>query len=99
MNFVSYNMINTSTRKDFVNNITINIVDGLNGTPVGYARMTSFNDIWLELPETQGRYELKPRALKQLDRHMIDTLDDLLRMAWLVDNGAYILNNLKEITL
>lgn len=95
--FVHYSMENTSTRKDVINNITISVHDTFTSKVVGTARMTSFTDIYLELPEVQGRYQLRKPALRQLENKFINNLDDLYRYKWLVSNGAWILKNLKKV--
>lgn len=97
MNFVTYNMVNTSTRTDTVNNITIEIRDAISSEVKGTARMTSFDDIWLELPEVQGRYQLRVPAKRQLENKFINNLDDLFHYAWLVSNGSWILHHIKKV--
>lgn len=95
--FVHYSMENTSTRKDECNHITISVHDTFTSKVVGTARMTSFTDIYLELPEVQGRYQLRKPALRQLEQRGIDTLDKLMSYSWLVSNGAWILKNIKKV--
>lgn len=96
--FVHYSMENTSTRKDVINNITIGVHDTFTSKVVGTARMNNFTDIYLKLPEIQGRYQLRKPALRQLEQRGIETLTQLYSYAWLVDNGAWILRNLKKVT-
>ena len=97
MNFVSYDMQALGRTKDKVDNIRIIVSDGINSKYVGDARMISFENIWLELPEVTGRYSLKSRAIKELDKHGISSLDELFSKAWLVDNGGWILHNMVKI--
>lgn len=95
--FVHYTMKNTSTRKDQCDNITIEVTDTFTGEVVGTARVKSFTDIYLELPEVQGRYELRKPALRQLESKMIKNLDDAMRYSWLLSDGAWLLKNLKKV--
>lgn len=64
---------------------------------IGTARMNSFTDIYLELPEVNGRFELRTPALRQLEQRGIETLEQLHSYKWLIDNGQWILNNLKKV--
>ena len=95
--FVHYTMTNTSTRSDEVNHLTINVHDTMTQEVIGTARLRSLEDIYLELPEVQGRYELRVPAKRQLDNRGITDLAELYRYSWLVSNGAWILKNLKKV--
>ena len=95
--FVHYSMDNTSTRKDQVNHLTINVHETMTSKIIGTARMNSFTDIFVELPEVNGRYQLRKPALRQLEQRGIETLEQLHSYKWLIDNGQWILNNLKKV--
>lgn len=96
--FVHYSMENTSTRTDEVNHLTINVHETMSSNIIGTARLNSFTDIYLELPEVQGRYQLRKPALRQLEMKGIHTLEQLYRLKWLISDGAWILKNLKKVT-
>lgn len=95
--FVTYKMENRSTRKDHINNIEIIISEALGDDQVGSARMVSFNDIYVKAEDIEGRFKLKKRAVKELERNFIFTLDDLFSKAWLVSNGGWIMHQLERI--
>lgn len=90
-------MQNTSNRQPDINNIRIIISDAISDKIIGDARMASFDNIWLELPEATGRYTLKKRAINELKKHCIKDLDELFSKAWLVDNGEWILKNIERV--
>lgn len=95
--WVHYEMENTSTRTDEVNNITIKVLDTFTGELVGTARMKSFDNIWVELPEVEGRYRLRKPAVKRLDEKMIRNMSDLMHYKWLVSDGQWILKNMVKV--
>jgi len=96
MNFVTYEMQAVGRYNDNVDNIRIIISDALSGEVVGDARLTDFDNFWVELPEVTGRFKLKAKAIKELHKHFIESLDDLYHKAWLVDNGGWLMNNLEK---
>lgn len=94
--FVHYELHNTSTRKNEVNNILIEVFNTLNSTLIGTARMNSVNDIYVELPEVTGRYRLTKKAIRQLEAKNITSLADIVSKSWLLSNGAWIMLNLEK---
>lgn len=95
--FVHYSIENVSTRSDEVNSLIIRVHDTMTSEVIGTARLNSLTDIFLELPEVQGRYQLRKPALRKLEQRGIDTLAQLYSYKWLIDNGGWILKNLKKV--
>lgn len=97
MRFYSYKMLNTSTRVDKCNHITIEILDGISSQKIGVARVISFNDIYVDIPGNSGRYRLSKPAIRAMSNQSINTLDDCIRLSWLLSEGRYIMTNLRKI--
>lgn len=95
--WVHYQMTNTSTRSNEVNHLTISVYNTMTDEIVGTARLNSFTDIYLELPDAEGKYKLRPRLIKQLEARGIDSLEELLRFSWLLNNGETILHNIEKV--
>lgn len=97
--FVHYEMENTSTRKNYVNNIRIKIIDTFTDEVIGTARMEDFVDIVLEM---QGdnvcrRYKLSLPALRYLEKKGISNMTSLFERKWLFSEGEWIIKNMVRI--